>query len=139
MPDITLILLMVVLAAFLFFQFRSSKRRAREAEERREAMVPGVEVMTNFGLYGTLVSIDDDENTALLAVAPGVDIKVHRQVLLKPAVDPVPETDNADAAVGADGPQLNVSNAIPLSEAEYGERVDPDANDSTGKGKKSSN
>src|SRR5690606_3584124 len=127
MPDITLLLLFVVLAAFIFFQFRNSRKRQAEAEKRREAMVPGTEVMTNFGLYGTIVSIDEDENIAVLEIAPGVTARVHRQVLLKPAVDEVPEeTTDAAADAAAAGPQLNQSNAIHLNEPEYGERIDPE-------------
>lgn len=134
----TLILLLVVLAAFMFFQFRNSRKRQAEAEKRREAMVPGTDVMTNFGLYGTIVSIDEDENIAVLEISPGVTARVHRQVLLKPAVDEVPEdSDASDAADETEsGPQLNRSNAIHLTEPEYGERVNPD-DKPKGKGKKS--
>lgn len=130
MPDITIILLLVVLAAFLYFQFRNSRKRQAEAEKRREAMVPGTEVMTNFGLFGTIVSIDEDENIAVLEISPGVTARVHRQVLLKPAVDAEPEAveSGSDADESASGPQLNQSNAIHLNEPQYGERVDPDAN-----------
>lgn len=135
MPDITLILLLVVLAAFLFFQFRSSRRRQAEAEKRREAMVPGTEVMTNFGLFGTIVSIDEDENIAVLETSPGVTVRVHRQVLLKPAVDDVAEpTDESNSE--SEGPQLNQSNAIHHGEPEYGERINPD-DDTDGTGTKS--
>lgn len=128
----TFILIAVALAVFVFFQFRSSKKRQREAAERLETIVPGVEVMTNFGLYGTLVSIDEEDNIALVEVAPGTIVKLHRQVILK-AVEPVvpeePETDD-----GA-GPGLNTSNAIPLGEPEFGERTTP-SKKSTGKGNK---
>src|SRR5690606_42117058 len=98
MPDITILLLIVVLAAFIFFQFRNSKKRRAEAEQRREAMVPGTEIMTNFGLFGTIVSIVEDENIAVLEISPGVTARVHRQTLLKPAVDEVPEEVEADSA-----------------------------------------
>lgn len=117
--DYTLILIAGVLAVFIFFQFRSSRRRQKEAAERLATIVPGVEVMTNFGLYGTLVSIDEEDNIALLEIAPKTIIKVHRQVILK-AVDPVvPE----EAAEEAAGPELNSSSAVPLGEPEFGERT----------------
>src|SRR5690554_6487859 len=127
MPDMTLILIAVALAAFIFFQFRSSRKRQRETEERQSQIVPGVEIMTNFGLYGTVVSIDEDENIALVEVAPGTVMKMHRQVIMKAveepvAAEPVIDEDGVDA-----GPQLNTSNAIPLGDPEFGERVDPDS------------
>jgi preprotein translocase subunit YajC len=118
--DYTLILLAVVLIAFVFFQFRSSRKRQREAAERLATLVPGVEVMTNFGLYGTLVSIDEEENIALVEIAPKTIVKLHRQVLLK-AVEPVVPEEKAEAAAGA--PELNTSSAVPMAEPEYGERT----------------
>ena|SRR5690554_2051260 len=141
MPDITIILLLVVLAAFLYFQFRNGRKRQAEAEKRREAMVPGTDVMTNFGLFGTIVSIDEEENIAVLELAPGVTARVHRQTLLKPAVDPTPESADSNSENDDDdaqsGPQLNQSNAIPMSEPQYGERVDP-TDEPNGKGNKPS-
>lgn len=97
MPDITFVIILVALAALLFFQFRSGKKRQRDAEERRLQMVPGTEVMTNFGLYGTITAIDEDENIATLEIAPGVEVRVHRQVLLKPADDTVAATEDETA------------------------------------------
>lgn len=124
--DYTLILLAVVLAVFVFFQFRSSKKRQKEAAERLATLLPGVEIMTNFGLYGTLVSIDEEENIALVEIAPKTIVKLHRQVILK-AVEPViPEAAEVEALEGdAAGPELNTSNAIPLADPEYGERTTP--------------
>ncbi|HNP16460.1 MAG: preprotein translocase subunit YajC [Micrococcales bacterium] len=118
--DYTLILIAVVLAVFVFFQYRSSKKRQRDAAERLATLLPGVEVMTNFGLYGTLVSIDEDDNMAYVEVAPKTVIKLHRQVLLK-AVDPVvPEEPTEDAK---SGPELNTSSSTPMTEPEFGERT----------------
>ena len=52
-------------------------RRAKKIKERQDAMVPGTQVMTNFGLYGSVVSIDKEANTAHLEIAPGTVAKVH--------------------------------------------------------------
>ena len=132
--DYTLILIAVVLAVFVFFQFRSSRKRQKDAAERVATLLPGVEVMTNFGLYGTLVSIDEEENIAFLEIAPKTIIRLHRQVILK-AVDPVVAEDASigDSGTGdsgtdasaseAGGPELNTSNAIPMAAPEYGERT----------------
>lgn len=122
--DYTLILIAVVLAAFVFFQFRSSRKRQKDAAERLATLLPGVEVMTNFGLYGTLVSIDEEDNIAYVQIAPKTIVKMHRQVILK-AVEPVvAEEPSSDAAEStSSGPELNTSNAIPMAEPEYGERT----------------
>lgn len=121
--DYTLILIAVVLAVFVFFQYRSSKKRRRDADERVATLLPGVEVMTNFGLYGKLVSIDEEENMAYVEIAPKTVIKIHRQVLLK-AVDPVVPEEPAEAVeVTETGPELNTSSSTPMTEPEYGERT----------------
>ncbi len=114
------IVMVVILAALIFFMFRNSRKRQKEAAETRSKMVPGAEVMTNFGLYGTLLSVNEDDNTALVETSPGTILKVHRQVLARvveptatePAVEPQAETE------------LNEDHAIPLSDPEFGERVD---------------
>ncbi len=121
----TLILLAVVIVAFIAFQFYSSKRRKKQADERASAMVPGVEVMTTAGIYGTLVSMDLEENVAMVQIAPKVIIKLHSQAVRSAVPAPVADEPVEDAP--ADGPQLNTSNATPMaeseSEPEFGERA----------------
>lgn len=114
------IVMVVILAALIFFMFRNSRKRQREAAETRSKMVPGAEVMTNFGLYGKLLSVNEDDNTALVETSPGTVIKVHRQVLAR-----VVEPTAAEPAVDAEATtELNEDHAIPLTDPEFGERVD---------------
>ena len=77
------IAMVVLLAVLVFFMWRSSRKRKNAAQELQSTMVPGVEVMTSFGLFGTLVSVDDVASTAELEVSPGNIVKVHRQTLVK--------------------------------------------------------
>jgi preprotein translocase subunit YajC len=122
MGDTTLtIVMVVVLAALIFFMFRNSRKRQKEASETRSKMVPGVNVMTNFGLYGKLLSINEDDNIAEIETSPGNIIKVHRQVLarvVEPKVDEPAETEQPAVA------ELNEDHAITSSAPEFGERVD---------------
>ena len=123
------ILMVVILAALVFFMFRNSRKRRKEQEETRSKMVPGAEVMTNFGLYGTLLSVNEDDNSAVIETSPGHTVKVHRQVLArvvepKDAVDATETGDDAAPAV-----ELNEDHAIPAdgtnaATPEYGERLD---------------
>lgn len=122
MPDPLLIVIAVALAAFVFFQFRNSRKRQRETAERQAQILPGVEIMTNFGLYGTLISVDDDTNMALIESTPGTVLKIHRQTILK-VVEPESEVPDEDTAA-----EPNSSNAADTNEPEFGERVDTDAN-----------
>ena len=77
------ILMLVVLAAMIFFMFRSNKKRKAQAEELQTKIVPGAEVMTNFGLFGELTAIDEERNEALIEIAPGTIVRVHRQTLAR--------------------------------------------------------
>lgn len=97
--DPLLIGLIVILALFMFMQFRSSKKRREQQEEMNTKMVPGAEIMTQFGLFGTLLSIDDDSNEALVETTPGVIVRVHRQVIMKVVED---ETDTESSLDDAD-------------------------------------
>jgi preprotein translocase subunit YajC len=91
------IIMLVVLAAMIFFMFRSNKKRKAQAEDLQTKMVPGAEVMTNFGLFGELTAIDEERNEALIEIAPGTIIRVHRQTLAR-VVD-----DHAEADAVEDG------------------------------------
>ena len=85
---IGLVLILVI------FTFRNSRKRKRDADEMQSRLVPGAEVMTQHGIFGTLVAIDDDKNEAIIETTPGTQLRVHRQTLAK-VVDPTPE-DNED-------------------------------------------
>lgn len=110
--DILLIVLMVALLGFMFW---SSRRRAKrmkdEQEAKSRAMLPGVKVLLQGGLYGTLVSFDPDDlaKPAHIELAPGTVVEVHSQAILR-----VVEDD-------ADGAEQEVT------EAEYIEAVEDQA------------
>jgi preprotein translocase subunit YajC len=120
MDPLTIVML-VVLAGLVFFMFRNSRKRQRDAAALRDKIVPGADVMTNFGLYGKLLSIDEDENIALVETTPGTILKLHRQTIARVVEPTVPEPIE-DAT-----PELNTDHAISLSEPEYGERIDGSA------------
>lgn len=123
--DPMLIIIAIALAAFVFFQFRNSRKRQRETAERQTQIVVGAEVMTNYGLYGTILSLDDDTNMALIESTPGTVLKIHRQTILKVVEpdepdEPVVTDATAEAAVS----EPEVLDAEPAVEPEFGERAD---------------
>ena len=91
-----------VLALLIFFMFRNSRKRKADLEMLQEKMVPGAEVMTNFGLFGTLVAIDDEQNVATIETSPGSTVRVHRQTLARVIEDEPLETDDATVELAAD-------------------------------------
>ena len=79
--------------------------------------------MTTAGMYGTLLTLDTEENIAMLEIAPNVIVKMHSQAI-RHAVTPVEdEAPDDDEEVESDGVQLNTSSAIPMAEPEFGERT----------------
>ncbi|WP_228511891.1 preprotein translocase subunit YajC [Clavibacter sp. VKM Ac-2872] len=112
MDPFTLIMF-AVLALLIFFMFRNSRKRQKDLAALQTQMVPGAEVMTASGVYGTLVSFDEENNLAYLEVAPGTVLKLHRQTIARvveptvaddasvlvddaPAADVVDETGTSD-------------------------------------------
>ena len=73
------IALIAIAGVLIVFMFISSRRRRRDAEAQREKIVPGVEVMTSQGIYGTLLSIDTDKNEAIIETTPGTRLRLGRR------------------------------------------------------------
>jgi preprotein translocase subunit YajC len=81
-----LIILLVVLLVFMFWSSRRRMQKQKaEQEEKARQTVPGSEVLLQGGLYGTIVSYDPEnlDQPAIVELAPGVEIKVHSQAILR--------------------------------------------------------
>jgi preprotein translocase subunit YajC len=132
--DATTIVMVLLLVVLVFFMFRNKRKRDRTQAELATKMVPGVEVMLTFGLYGTVVSIDDETNVAEVEVSPGTIVKVHRQTLGR-VVEPVVVDDATDEVAPLDARTADDEAPLDLTKPTYGERaetvVDDDRLDSS--------
>ncbi|TFB55616.1 preprotein translocase subunit YajC [Cryobacterium tagatosivorans] len=117
MPDITTILMLAVLAVLVFFMFRNGRKRKADLEALQSQMVAGADVMTNFGMYGTIVSIDEAENKVALEIAPGTVVNIHRQTIARVVEPTVAETEDAPIA------ELNQDHGTVMGEPEFGQRT----------------
>ncbi|MDQ2660832.1 MAG: preprotein translocase subunit YajC [Actinomycetota bacterium] len=118
------IIMLAVLAVLIFFMFRNSRKRKADAEQLQAKVQPGAKVMTNFGVFGTILSMDEEESQVLLETSPGTVLTVHRQTIarvVEPVAVPVGDVDVTDGA----------------GEPEFGERVDEAPTDETPDTKKS--
>jgi preprotein translocase subunit YajC len=111
-----------IAGVLIVFMFISSRRRRRDAETQREKIVPGVEVMTSQGIFGTLLSIDTDKNEAIIETTPGTKLRVHSQTIAKVVEDEPVAVEGEVAEPSA--MKLNESSVAPMSEPEFGERAD---------------
>jgi len=119
------IIMLAVLAVLIFFMFRNSRKRQADARNLQAKVQAGAKVMTNFGVFGTILSIDEDENQVLIETSPGTVLTVHRQTIAR-VVEPVAAA--AATEVGASGVE---------GEPEFGERVDDTPTDEAPDSKKS--
>ena len=125
--------MLVILAVLVFFMFRNSRKRKADAEALRSQIVPGADVMTNFGLFGKLISQNDISKEAELEVAPGVIVKVHSQTIAK-VVDPTTgavegeprSVEEAIEIANREEAEREAAKAKEATEPAYGERVDTD-------------
>ncbi|WP_240977201.1 preprotein translocase subunit YajC [Planctomonas sp. JC2975] len=118
--------MVVVLAVLIFFMFRSSRKRQKQQSELQKQVVPGASVMTNFGVFGTIVSIDEENNKVELETSPGHILTVHRQTISRVETSPevVEESADADATTSA-------ADATSVDDKpQFGERIENDADSS---------
>jgi len=108
--------MLAVLAVLVFFMFRNGRKRKKDQEALQSTMVPGADVMTNFGMYGTIIAIDEEANKVELQIAPGVVVGIHRQTIAR-VVEPVVADDLEDDL------EDDSSTIDSLTEPEFGQRV----------------
>lgn len=113
------VILIVIVVAFAAFMFYNSRKRKKQQSELATKMVPGARVMLSFGVYGTLLSVNDEQVTAEVEVAPGTILTVHRQTLSR-VVDDTASDVETTATPEAEQKPVAELNGEPV----YGERTD---------------
>ena len=115
-----MLIMLVVLAVFMFMMFRRSRKTMKAQQEQRASLETGMSVMTSFGLYGTIIDIDKDDNKAILQLSPGNFATVHLQ-----AVGQVVEETDEDENLSSEHEEHDDS----LDTPEYGSEYDNDPRD----------
>jgi preprotein translocase subunit YajC len=86
----SLIPLVLIVLAFWLLVIRPARRRQQEMTRIQNSVMVGSEVMLGSGIFGTVVAVGDE--TLTLAIAPGTEVKVARQAVVRvvdsPAVAP---------------------------------------------------
>jgi preprotein translocase subunit YajC len=112
--------------------FRNGQKRKKAAEELQKTVVPGAHVMTTFGVYGTIKSINDEENIVVLETSPKNTLKLHRQAIARVVENNEAVAPSAGEAIGADVTKLALD-----PEAEAGAlEIDPQFGERKPKNKK---
>lgn len=75
----SLIFLVLFMGVFYLFLIRPQQRRMKEHQELIASVEPGDDILTNGGLYGTIVAIDGQ--IAELEVADGITVRIARSAI----------------------------------------------------------
>ena len=126
------VILIVIVVAFAAFMFYNSRKRKKQQAELVDKMVPGAKVMLSFGLYGTLLSVNEEKVTADVEIAPGTVVTVHRQTLSRVVDDSASDIETTATPEDEAKPVAELN-----GEPVYGERVDNDRLDETDSKRKS--
>jgi preprotein translocase subunit YajC len=78
-------LLPFALIALVFWLLivRPQRRRQQSMQATQSSLRLGSEVMLGSGIYGKVASVDDEDTTILVEIAPGTAIKVARQAVVR--------------------------------------------------------
>ena len=88
-------LILIVLVGY-FLLIRPARMRQRKAMENRAAVTPGVEVTTTAGLLATVTSVNEEDDTVTLEIAPGVQARFVKSAIARvntPMEETVPEPE----------------------------------------------
>ena len=81
-----LFLILIIFGIFYFIVFRPMRKRQRETEQMLGALKNGDRVVTNGGVYGTVVGVSDD--VVQLRIADHVKIQVAKSAVARLASEP---------------------------------------------------
>jgi preprotein translocase subunit YajC len=86
--------LILIVVAFYFLVLRPARARQRAFLETQSELTPGTRVMIASGIFGDIVSLDDE--TVELRIAANTVVTVNRQAVARvipPATPAAPETE----------------------------------------------
>ena len=76
----TLMMFVVIIAIMYFMMIRPQRKQQKMLEEFRRSLKPGMEVVTNGGIYGKVKEVDS--NIVVLEIAHNVNVRVDISVVL---------------------------------------------------------
>ena len=98
--------LLIILAAMglgmWWFIARPQKKKQQALQQVIQAAVPGTEIVTVGGIYGTVIENDAEETSIIIEIAEGVEMRVARRAIANvvaphesPSADPEEAEDEA--------------------------------------------
>ena len=95
----TLLMLVLIFVVFYFLLIRPAQKKQKDQQQMVSALAAGSRVMTTSGVFGTIVHLG--ERQAVLEIAPGIEMTVLKQAIMRsvsPAEEEFEYEDDASAA-----------------------------------------
>jgi len=68
--------MVLIFVAFYFLLIRPQDKKRRQQESLVSGIKNGEDVLTNSGIFGKVIKINDSDNTIIVQIAKGVEIKM---------------------------------------------------------------
>ncbi len=120
----TVLMLVLMGAAFYFLLIRPQQKRAKKQQEMTNSLQPGTRVMLSSGVFGTIRHLG--ERQAIIEIAPGIEMTVVKQAVVKTLTAEDDEFEYSDEpAVVDDEPTES-----PFDNIQPSDFIDPKPSDS---------
>ncbi|GAB2478743.1 hypothetical protein GCM10027063_20390 [Promicromonospora xylanilytica] len=96
--DPTMLILIAILLAVMFFMSSRTRKQQREAAEFRNNITVGTKVMTASGMIGTVIDVDDETDQVTIESFPGSPTTWLRAAIAKKVEEPVAADEDTDDA-----------------------------------------
>ena len=75
------LVMFLIMVIFYFLMILPAQRRQKKVTDMLKALKNGDKVITNGGIYGTIVGLDDSDDSVQLRIAEQVKMKVARNAI----------------------------------------------------------
>lgn len=84
----------LILAAFYLLIIRPARKRSQSAVALQQQLAPGLEIMTTAGIFGRVVSVDEDAVT--VEVSPGTSMRFAKAAVGRILTEESPDEVDGD-------------------------------------------
>src|SRR5689334_8849657 len=88
----------LLIVAFFFLIVRPQRRQLAARKALIQAVEVGDEIITAGGIYGVIRSIDEEQDTMRVEIAPGIEMTLAREAVARRREEPPETIDLADGA-----------------------------------------
>ena len=104
-PFAGLLIPVLLLGVFYFLLIRPQQRRSKEQQALLRSIDVGDEIVMTSGIIGTIVDIDEDDDTLTVEIAPDTEIRILRAGVGRRLVADDEEYDEDDEPYNAEDDQ----------------------------------